>query len=229
MEIYKEGLLDPIRLSLKTLTGFKKTLGTRGYTGQYDQTPSPEEGGILRKEWFDIVRPESLIRDTVNEPIHFIIDSAYTEKTENDPTAILACFKQQNILYVLDVVEVWMEFPKLIQFLISHVNKFQYSNQSKIFIEPKASGKSIAQQLRAMTMLNVIEVEAPKDDKVTRAHGIAPICESRRVRLVDGSFIPNFTEQLGNFPNANHDDMVDTLVMAVNELLVSDGPDFMFL
>lgn len=217
-------------MSKKILLNFKKTLGSRGYSGQYDQNPSPDEGGILKVDWFDIVRPETLIRDSINEPIHFFIDSAYTEKTENDPTAIFTCYKQGNFIYVLDVQEVWMEFPQLIQFLISYVSKFQYHPQnSKIFIEPKASGKSIAQQLRTVTMLNVVELLAPKDDKVTRAHSISPTCESKRVRLVEGSYIPNFLEQLRLFPNASHDDMVDDLVNAVQELLISNGPDFIFM
>lgn len=228
-QFYKDGLLDPNRLSLKILQSFVKTLGTRGYTGQYSQTPSPEEGGIIKKEWFDIVRPETLQRDASLNPIHFIIDSAYTEKTENDPTAILVCYERENILYILDVVEQWLEFPSLIKFIISYVQRFQYSSNSKIFIEPKASGKSIAQQLRSQTMLNIVEMEAPSDDKVTRAHSVSPIIEGRRVKLVEGSYIPSFLEQVGLFPNATHDDMVDDLVNAVRELLVQDNPDFLFL
>lgn len=230
VEKYKNGLLDPIRLSQKTLLGFKKTLGSRGYSGQYDQNPAPDDGGIIKPEWFDIVRPETLTRDINQDPIHFFIDSAYTEKTENDPTAILVCYRSGNFIYILDVVEVWMEFPQLIQFLIQYVQKFQYHPQnSKIFIEPKASGKSIAQQLRMVTMLNVVEMKPPENDKTTRAHSITPTLESRRVKLVEGSYITKFVEQLRLFPNASHDDMVDDLVNCVNELLIVNGPDFIFL
>lgn len=225
---YKELLLDPIRLGRKTLQTFRKVLGGRGYSGQYEQRPAPDEGGILKKVWFDEVNPMTLSRDVVNEPIHFFIDGAYTEKTENDPTAIFTCYAANNFLYILDVQEVWLEFPALIRFITEHVNKFQYTNGSKIYIEPKASGKSIAQQLRAVTMLNVVELEAPKDDKTTRAHGIAPICESRRVKTVSGPYRERFLEQVGMFPAASHDDQVDTLVMAVNTLLVNNSPDFFF-
>jgi len=227
---YTNGLLDPVRLGPKVLQSFRKTLGSRGYSGQYEQKPSPDEGGIIKKDWFEIVRPESLERDIVNEPIHFFIDSAYTEKTENDPTAVLVCFKKGNYLYILDVIQVWMEFPELIKFLTSYVSKFQYSPQySKIFIEPKASGKSIAQQLRATTMLNVIEMAPPERDKITRAHAVTPMLEAKRVKLVDGSYIPNFIEELAMFPNASHDDMVDDLVNACNELLVNSGLDVLML
>ena len=227
---YVSGLLDPIRLSSKILHSFKKTLGTRGYAGQYGQSPAPDEGGIIKAEWFDIVRPEGMTRDTINEPIMYFIDSAYTEKTENDPTAILTCFRKGNIVYIVDVVEVWLEFPALIKFIIEYVGRFQYHPQnSKIFIEPKASGKSIAQQLRVQTMLNVVEMKPPENDKVTRAHAVTPTLEGRRVKLLDGSYIPNFVEQLKMFPNASHDDMVDDLVNAVNELLIVNGPDFIFM
>lgn len=228
-EFYKDGLLDIIRLRKDILARFRKVLGGRGYSGQYEQTPTPDEGGIIKKEWFDIVDPGSLIRDTINEPIHFIVDSAYTEKTENDPSAIMACFKKGNFLYVLDVVEVWLEFPELIKFIISHTGKYQYNSQSKIIIEPKASGKSVVQQLRTQTKLNVIESVNPTLDKVTRAHSATPTMESRRIKLIRGEYIENYLNQLGAFPNASHDDMVDVTVIATNELLIDNNPDFLFL
>lgn len=227
---YCEGLLDPNRLSLKILIDFQKTLGSRGFAGQYGQDPAPDEGGIIKPEWFDIVRPETLRRDINLEPIHFFIDSAYTEKTENDPTAILTCYRSGNFIYILDVQEVWLEFPQLIQWLLNYTQRFQYHQQnSKIFIEPKASGKSIAQQLRVVSMLNIVEMEAPKDDKVTRAHGVSPTLEGRRIKLIDGSYVDKFMDQLRLFPNAKHDDMVDDLVNCVNELLITNGPDFIWM
>lgn len=226
-----EGLFDPIRLNRKTLAEFKQTLGSRGYSGQYEQTPSPDEGSIFKKEWFDEIDPITLTRDVINEPIHFFIDSAYTEKTENDPTAIMTCYKSGNYLYVLDVKEVWLEFPSLIKYVKEHVNMFQHTNNSKIFIEGKASGKSIVQQLRAETMLNVVEIDAKqvREDKITRAHSIAPICESRRVKFVKGSYMKHFVDQLAGFPNYRHDDQVDCLVMSVRTLLIDDSPDFFFI
>lgn len=225
---YREGLLDPKRLPMSLLETFKKTL-RQGYVGQYQQRPSPEEGGIFKKEWFDIVEPGSLLRDINNEPVHFIIDPAYTEKTTNDPTGILACFKRNNTLYVLDAMEKWMEFPVLVQFIINYSQSYQYTRASKIFIEPKASGLSIVQQLRQSTMLNVIETKVPKDSKITRANAITNVCESKRVKFVRGPYIDHFMNQLITFPNALHDDMTDTMVHAVNELLLSTGPDFLFL
>lgn len=227
-EFYKDGLLDPVRLPRIEINKLKK-LGSRYYAGQYLQIPSPAEGGIIKREWFTVVEANTLSRDIVNEPIYFIIDSAYTAKTENDPSAIMACFKKGNFLYVLDVVEVWLEFPDLIKFIIQYTGKYQYNSQSKIIIEPKASGLSIVQTLRTQTRLNVIESKNPTLDKVTRAHATTPTMESKRVILVNGSYITNYLSQLGSFPNGSHDDMVDVTVIAINEFLTNDNPDFLFM
>ena len=94
---YIGGLLDPIRLSKVELIKLRKQ-GSRFYAGQYMQTPSPDEGGIIKRAWFDIVEPKDLLREPVNEPVHFFIDNAYIAKTSNDPTAIQACYLRQNIV-----------------------------------------------------------------------------------------------------------------------------------
>lgn len=226
---YTDGLLDPVRLSAKTLGGFRSTLGERGYSGQYDQSPAPLQGGIWKKHWFDIISPYMLQRDVENSPIHFYIDGAFTEKTENDPTGLMACFKQDGYLYILDFTEVWLDFPSLIKYIQEYVMRFQYTYRSRIVIEPKANGLSIIQQLRSISGLNVMQGVPPKDDKITRANSVAPTIEGRRVRLVDGTFAPDYLEKVTTFPNASHDESVDLTVMAVNDLLFNDGPDFAFL
>lgn len=229
IKFYKDGLLDPIRLSRNELIKLKKQ-GSRYYAGQYLQTPSPDEGGIIKKLWFEIVEPGNLVRDSYNESIHFFIDSAYTAKTANDPTAILVCFCRQNVIYVLEVLEVWLDFPDLIKFLQEYVVKFHISSNSKLFVEEAASGLSIIQQLRSTTRLNVVGIPKPKDDKVTRAHSITAKLEGGRVKLVKGGYIDNFINQCAAFPTGKHDDMLDTLIHAVTQLLIeSETPDIIMI
>jgi len=229
VEFYQDGLLDRNRLSFKTLQSFRKTLGERGYGGQYDQSPAPLEGGIWKRNWFDIINPLVLRRDTENSPIHFYIDGAYTAKTENDPSGLMAAFKQDNFIYILDFTEVWLSFPDLIKYIKEYVVRFQYSYRSRIVVEPKASGISIVQQLRDMTGLNVVEGIPPKDDKLVRANSVAPTIEARRVRLVDGIWAVDYLEKVTTFPNGSHDESTDLTVMAVQDLLFDNTPDFMFM
>jgi predicted phage terminase large subunit-like protein len=229
-EKYVDGLLDPVRLGRRELVRLKGQGGSRYYVGQYQQRPVVAAGGIFKKDWFDIVEPSSVTRDLQNEPIHFFMDSAYTSKEENDPSAILTCFRTGNFLYVVDAQERWLEFPELIKHIKGHTKSYQLSSDSKMFIEPKASGKSIVQQLRTDTMLNVVETKPPDKDKVTRANAVTPICESKRVRLINGPYVSAFLDHLGTFPFGKHDDMADTLVMALDQLMSnSDAPDFFFV
>lgn len=229
VKYYKDGLLDKNRLGPWILKQFKSTLLT-AYSGQYEQNPVPGEGGIFKKDWFSIIEPVGLQRNKDTEPIHFFIDSAYTEKQTNDPSAIVTCYRSGNYLYILDVQELWLEFPELITFIKNYVSRFQYSVGSKIWIEPKASGKSIAQQLRAQTMLNVVEMKSPTDSKETRAHAVAPIVHAQRVKLIKGPYVEKFMDQVTTFPFSTHKDMTDAFVYSLIELMMSDGnPDFLFL
>jgi predicted phage terminase large subunit-like protein len=104
----------------------------------------------------------------------------------------------------------------LIQEIKNFTNVNGYSHSSRVFIEPKASGKSIAQQLRRETGLNVIEDKPPTQDKVSRVSAISPVIEAGRVFLNDGRYIDSFLNECAAFPNGTHDDMVDTLVMALD-------------
>jgi predicted phage terminase large subunit-like protein len=110
-----------------------------------------------------------------------------------------------------------MEFPELVEKIKQFTEANGYSSRSRIYIEPKASGKSIVQQLRRNTGLNVIEDKPPVQDKVSRVASISPIIEAGRVFLNDGRYIDSFLDECAGFPNAAHDDQVDTLVMAVDK------------
>jgi predicted phage terminase large subunit-like protein len=51
---YKEGLMDPNRLSKQNLVEFRKTLGAYGYSGQYLQDPVPLDGAMFDIKQLDI-------------------------------------------------------------------------------------------------------------------------------------------------------------------------------
>src|SRR5690606_28536050 len=101
-----------------------------------------EEGGIFKRDWFEIVPATSVVRDSINNPIHFVLDTAYTDKQENDPTGIMSFFIRDNLMYIVDWHEVWMEFPQLIKHIQEHTQKYQYTANSKVYIEGAASGLS---------------------------------------------------------------------------------------
>jgi predicted phage terminase large subunit-like protein len=179
------------------------------------QRPSPMDGGLIKKTWFKIVGKSEVPNCTVN----FYLYPAYTAKQSNDPTGAMAYINDGNNLWILTSTSVWKEFPELCAWLPEWVKENGYTNASRIRVEPKASGKSIVQQIKATTGLNVIEDEPPKDDKVTRVNSASPKMEAGRIYIVSGSWNESFLNQLAAFPNGQHDDEVDCLTAAImNEL-----------
>ncbi len=121
-----------------------------------------------------------------------------------------------NELYVREVKAVRLEFPELIKEIQKFASVNGYTNRSRIYVEPKASGKSIVQMLKRSTGLNIMEDKPPTQDKVSRANSISAFAESGRINLIDGRYIDGFLNELKAFPNGAHDDQVDVLVMAVD-------------
>ena len=207
----ENGLFWEERFGQDVLDDYKKSLGSYGYAGQLMQTPTPLDSGMIRQEWFKIDRYRE---DGV---VNFVIDPAYTANQKNDPSALLAYIYKDNKWQIIDCTNVYKEFPDLVKFIPQWVTKNGYTNKSRIFVEPKASGKSIVQTLIRETGLNVREDKPPTKDKVARVADISATLESGRVGLLQGSWNNEFLDQLTKFPSAKHDDMVDCLVMAVNK------------
>tara|TARA_R110000782_G_scaffold60186_2_gene124466 strand:- start:34 stop:837 length:804 start_codon:yes stop_codon:yes gene_type:complete len=210
----ENGLFWSDRFSRDILDDYKQALGSYGYAGQLMQTPTPINSGMIKADWFKIDSTKYVDEKTV---VDFVIDPAYTANEKNDPSALLAYTFRDNKWQIVDCINVYKEFPDLIKFIQQWVVKNGYSNRSRVYVEPKASGKSIVQTLKKETGLNVREDKPPSKDKVARVQDISASLESGRVSLVKGKWNEEFLNQLVRFPAAKHDDMVDCLVMAVNK------------
>lgn len=210
---YIDGLMDPIRLGRKVLNEAKTDLGSYGYAGQYDQDPSPQGGGLIKKDWFPIVewKPEY-----ANLIWNFTADTAYTAKEENDPSGYISYAKQGNEFIIRFAQTDHLEFPELCQAIPAFAHLHGYSSRSIVEVEPKASGKSLVQTLRRETNLNIKEGIPPSNDKVSRVKDTSPIMESRRVKLIKGGWNNQFLDQLTTFPNAKHDEYVDCITMMLS-------------
>jgi len=217
---YVDKLFWPDRFTYPVLQDYQATMGAMAYANQLMQKPMPAEGGMLKKQWFQVVTQqqfELLTRGTT--PVwDFDLDTAYTAKAQNDPSAYLVSTLVDNVLYIRCAGEVRLEAPELLRFISKLAEENDYSEHSRLFIEPKASGKTIVQLIRSGTNLNVVEAPAPAVDKVTRVAAATPFVESLRVVLLRGSWNESFITQCTGFPNAPHDDMVDCLTQRIARL-----------
>ena len=203
------------RHSLERLLDVEKR-SPRTFAALYQQRPTIAGGNIVKREWFKHIKVADFKRMYDNEPIVFFIDTAYTDKTDNDPTGIIATCKIGGDLYVTHAQKVNMKFPDLIRFIPEYAKQHGYSNRSSVRIEPKANGISVVDQLKETTGLNIVRTPSPRDSKETRLYAASPTIESGRVVLVEGAWNEAFEDEVCGFPAKPHDEYVDILGYAID-------------
>ena len=217
---YQDGLFWALRFSQKVLDDFKRTLRAQAYASQLMMRPQAIEGDILKRAWFKTIKQSEVIKLPIKYQL--FVDSAYTMKTRNDPSALLIAGKYQGNLYIRKVHQRWLEFNKLIE-LIQEVHSI-YSIQN-IYIESKASGISIQQELKRVTKFNIIPL-TPVKDKIARVTTATPACEAGKIFLVEDDWNESFLNECSSFPNGR-DDMVDCLAYSV-QILIQKGSGTIF-
>lgn len=209
--------LWPDKYDKSRLDSIRSSVGSRVWSSLYQQRPAPDEGGLIKGRWFSWYNPTEATEGKVN----FYVDTAYTEKQKNDPTAILAYWRQGDDLYLKSCATVRKEFPDLVRWIQSFVKENGYTSRSRIIVEPKASGLSVVQQLKQQTSLNVMKDTPPKDGKVARVNAVSAIIEAGRIHVPKGrGWVDPFLNECKVFPNGVHDDRVDCLVGAIQRELM---------
>jgi predicted phage terminase large subunit-like protein len=203
------------RHSLESLLGAQQR-SPRFFSALYQQHPTIEGGNIIKSQWFGHITMEDFNDLRLNETMHFFLDTAYTEKTANDPSGIIACCMIRNSIYIYNAKKVNMKFPDLCRFLPKWVGQNYYNKKSTLRIEPKANGLSVIDQLREDTNLNVTKTPTPTESKETRLNVCSPFVESGRVILVEGDWNEGFVQEVCGFPAETHDEYVDVMCYAID-------------
>ncbi len=201
------------------------------WAGQYQQTPEVRGGSIIRRdywnEWEEEKYPDL-------EYVLASLDTAYTEKQENDASAltIWGMFRDINNNPKIILLHAWqerLEIHKLVQMVIDCCTKddrpitharFQVD---KLLIEAKASGLSVSQEIRRIIGFNGkfgIELVNPtkQGDKVARAHSILHLFSDGMVYRPVRAWSDEVVNQCAVFPKGSHDDLVDSTTMALRHL-----------
>ena len=228
IELYTDGILDPNRRPADVLAVLKEEMGSSGYSGQYLQMPFNLEDQAIRPSMFEIIdERDDMIFD-------LWIDGAYTEDTKNDPTGLTVTGFKDHTLYIKQVYNVYKTLPELLKFIkVLGESKIFDPDKGRIFIEPKASGYSLAQYIESETDYNFVLIgqnSKNKDEKnivsqgkTTRHNMIQPKAESGRIKLFKGPWNDDYLTQICGFPKAAHDEQVDNTGYAVNHYFISQS------
>lgn len=214
-------LLTPERYDEMSVDRLERQLGPFGAAGQLQQRPQPKGGGILKREYW-----AEWERETFPE-VEFVIgsvDTAYTTKEENDFSAmtVWGVYHDDNDVPQIMLMNAWKarhELHDLVERIGSTARKFKVDH---LLIENKASGISVAQEIRRLYTYEDFSVQLvdPKGaDKVARAYSIQHILAEGIVHApMSFSWADMVVTDCSQFPKGKHDDIVDTVTMALRYL-----------
>jgi predicted phage terminase large subunit-like protein len=214
--------LWPERFGLTELARIRAEIGSRAWSALYQGRPTAAEGAVFRIEW--IQRYSSA--PTEFSRIVLAVDCAFKGGTENDFSAATVWGESKTGFYLLFGWRDRPDFPALKRRIIALAEAW---NPHAVLIEDAASGQSAIQELLSGTSLPIVPVKAT-GGKTERAVAVSPMFESGRVHFPapGAGWLADLEDELLAFPAGIHDDLVDSVSMALNFLRQRPVDDAVF-
>lgn len=226
----KGDLLHTEREGPETVEGLRNAVGIQVFAGQYQQTPIPTEGGLVKSEWL------CFYQDLPPNICHVFISWDTASKT-GDGCAYSACCVFGLLLtrpgpkiYLMEVFRERLEYPRLHDKVLEMhkkyediaKEKFRYCNVMTL-IEDASSGTQLIQQLgyeykstRVFGSPPFIGIK-PDRDKVSRLESTTTLISNGTVLFPDvaGPWWPDFKKELLSFPGSIFKDQCDAFSQGV--------------
>jgi predicted phage terminase large subunit-like protein len=196
--------LHPDREPLETLDRIRRTIGEYNFAGQYQQSPAPLGGGLVKVEWFkrygEKDRPERFDR---------IVQSWDTANKATELSDFSVCTTwgvRGKDLFLLGLFRQRLEYPALKRAVRELRSLF---GANEVLIEDKASGTQLIQELITDGCYGVTRYQ-PTCDKIMRVHAQTAMIENFVYIPEAAPWLAEYLHELMVFPNGKHDDQVDS-------------------
>src|SRR5699024_2945132 len=121
--------------------------------------------------------------------------------------------------FLLDMFRERVDFTNTIQAVQDM--RARWPQTGAILIEDAANGPAVMNSLK-QKIPGIIPV-TPEGGKVARANAVSPFFHAGNVHLPTADLLPNVQDlrsEMLNFPHGGHDDTVDAMTQAINQLLL---------
>ena len=215
IERKKDDLIWEEREGPKEVEDVKKTLGSYKFAAQYQQDPSPAEGGIFKRRHWRYYK--------VAPTFEYLLQSwdcsfkGIEQTKKDDPDYVVG--QVWGVVgadrYLLDQYREMASFTETISAIKSMRGKFPGS--IAYLVEDKANGPAVINTLSG-EIPGLIAV-TPEGGKLSRAYAIQPTQEAGNIYIPDPSIAPwvhDYIEEHSGFPKSANDDQVDATSQANN-------------
>jgi predicted phage terminase large subunit-like protein len=202
--------------SIDELEALKEELPVSKWNAQYQQKPTGEEGALVKREWWKIWEKERPPR------CEYVIQSWDTAFTKSERSDFSACTvwgvfhmdedpKNVNVI-LLEAYQERLEFPELKEKAFEMYNIWE---PDTCIIEAKAAGSPLIFEMRRMGVPVQEYTPVRGNDKFVRINSVTDLFRSGKVWAPDTRWAHELIEQMASFPNAAHDDLVDSSTQAL--------------
>ena len=197
--------LHPDREPLEVLDRIRRKIGIYNFAGQYQQSPAPLGGGLVKAEWFRRYRENEL-----PERFDRIVQSWDTANKVTELSDFSVCttwgVKDKN-LFLIGVFRRQLEYPALKRAVREQQRLF---GATEVLIEDKASGTQLIQELITEGCYGVTRYQ-PTGDKTMRLHAQTATIENGFVRIPEAApWLAEYLHEMTVFPKGKHDDQADS-------------------
>lgn len=203
--------LHPERESLAMLAEIRQRMGEYNFLSQYQQTPIPVGGAMVKTSWLKYYDP-----DEKPAAFDFIMQSWDTASKVSELSDYSVCVtigKKGNHHYILNVFRRRMEYPELKRAVLEQAKLYK---PSRILIEDKSSGIQLIQELKREGLHSIKAYDPLAKDKIMRLHAQTPTIENGCLLLPkEAHWLADYVQELVSFPGAKYDDQVDATTQAL--------------
>lgn len=204
--------------SQEELEAVKEEISVSKWNAQYMQNPTSEEGAIIKRDMWRVWEEDRAPHCS------YVIQSWDTAFEKHNRADYSACttwgvFYRENEdgrevanIMLLDAFKDRMEFPTLKKTVYEMWKEW---NPDTLLIEKKAAGAPLVYEMRKMGIPISEYTPTRGSDKIARVNAISDMFASGLVWCPDRRWAEEVVEELAEFPNGDHDDLVDSSSQAL--------------
>jgi predicted phage terminase large subunit-like protein len=199
-------VLQPEREPRWVLDRIRSEVGPDIWAAQYQQAPNPPDGLMIKRDW---------VRRYDQLPIGgYVIqswDTASKEGGQNDWSVCTTWLLHDNKYYLIDLLRGRFDYPTLKAQAISLAREHK---PDTILIEDAGVGTALIRELQNAGS-SVIAVKPEYDKKIRMAIQAAKFQGGRVYWPNEAPWLADLEAEVFAFPNARHDDQVDSISQAL--------------